>query len=278
MRYTYLLARREDTLSGLAAAYGVTEDALRAANGLAPSEPLRTGQMLKVPAAVAGPSVAPGAATLGGAVVTRGEPARRLIALTFEASFGKGATAAILKELRHAGVRSTWFLGGAWAEKHPRLAREVAAAGHQTECHAYSHPHLRELDATQMREELLRGLAAVAAAAGRKPQLLRPPFGAHNRTLLQVASKLGLGVVLWTFDSLDWQSPGAQYVADRIVGLAQPGAIVGMHASADQAPAALRLAIPRLRAAGYGFATLDDLLRQGRQHPGNARRAANPLR
>jgi len=81
-----------------------------------------------------------------------------------------------------------------------------------------------------------------------------------NRTLLQVASKMGLGVVLWTFDSLDWQNPGATFVADRMAALAEPGAIVHMHASADQAPTALRLAIPRLRALGYEFVTLDQVV------------------
>lgn len=195
--------------------------------------------------------------------VTHGSPDRQIIALTFEASFGEGSAAAILGELKRAKVQATWFLSGVWVERFRQLAREIAAAGHQVETHAYSHPHLRELNAAEMRRELERAVAAVASATKRQPRWLRPPFGAHNKALLQVASKLGLGVVLWSFDSLDWQNPGAAFVADRMAALVEPGAIVHMHASADQAPAALRRAIPRLRAMGYEFGTLDEVVKEG---------------
>jgi peptidoglycan-N-acetylglucosamine deacetylase len=290
MRYTYVRAGTGDTLSSIAAMHGITEDALRFANGLTPQATLRAGQMLKVPLRVgaaatptppspptrpvpkpsASPTIPskppPGPPPAGAApgVISRGRTDRRVIGLTFETAFGVGVTPAVLAELRRAGVSATWFLSGIWAEKHPGLVRAILAAGHQVETHAYSHRHLRELDEAGMREEVLQGVRAVAAASGgRKPRFLRPPFGSHSQTLVSVAEKLGLRVVLWSFDSLDWQNPGPGYVADRIVRLAQPGAIIHMHASADQAPAALRLALPRLRAAGFEFVTLEELLRPG---------------
>lgn len=284
MRYIYLRVQSGDTLFDLASAHGTTVETLRAANSLpAGMSDLRPGQMLKIPLAGAPAAAGHGCGTpveaeavtpakrpmlvlplwlaLPSGVVTCGAPDQRVIALTFEASFGQGSTVAVLEEMRRGGAQATWFLAGVWAERFPQHARAIAAAGHQVETHAYSHPHLRELNATEMRTELERGIAAVARAARRRPRWLRPPYGAYNRTLLQVAAKLGLGVVLWTFDSLDWQNPGVTFVADRMASLAQPGAIVHMHASADQAPAALRLAIPRLRTMGYGFCNLDDAVR-----------------
>jgi polysaccharide deacetylase family protein (PEP-CTERM system associated) len=46
-------------------------------------------------------------------------------------------------------VRSTFFILGWVAERHPQLVREIAAAGHEIACHSYLH----QLITTQTREE-----------------------------------------------------------------------------------------------------------------------------
>ncbi|MEV1121275.1 hypothetical protein AB0I91_39990 [Actinosynnema sp. NPDC049800] len=76
--------------------------------------------------------------------------------------------------------------------------------------------------------------------------------------------------VRWTVDTLGWKGTSggvtAAQVSDRVIGCLRPGAIVLMHVGANPDDGstldadALPDTIDRVRAAGYGFVTLDALL------------------
>ena len=83
---------------------------------------------------------APGSQLLG-PTLARGRPGVPVVALTFDDGPGED-TPRILEILQEAGVRATFFLCGANVERHPELARRVAAEGHEIGNHTYSHPRL----------------------------------------------------------------------------------------------------------------------------------------
>lgn len=60
----------------------------------------------------------------------------------------------ILALLKAHGVQATFFIVGEVAERHPALVREIAAAGHEIACHAYSHRPLWELTPAEFSAEL----------------------------------------------------------------------------------------------------------------------------
>ncbi len=41
---------------------------------------------------------------------------------------------------------------------------------------------------------------------GRKPMLVRPPFGSHNDRVDKVIGDDGASVMQWSVDTLDWQT------------------------------------------------------------------------
>jgi peptidoglycan/xylan/chitin deacetylase (PgdA/CDA1 family) len=54
----------------------------------------------------------------------------------------------------------------------------------------------------------------------------RPPFGARNRRVLDVAAASGFRSIYWSIDSGDWLPRAtAGAVADKILRYAQPGDI-----------------------------------------------------
>ena len=66
----------------------------------------------------------------------------------------------------------------------------------------------------------------------------------------------------WNVDTEDWRRPGAQAIADRIMS-AQPGDVVLMHdggGDRSQTVEALKIALPQLKAQGYRFVTIDELM------------------
>jgi uncharacterized protein YraI len=75
------------------------------------------------------------------------------------------------------------------------------------------------------------------------------------------AAGLGMKVVLWDVDPMDWREPGAQQIASYVLSNAEPGAIVLMHdggGDRSQTVTALETILPALEAQGYRFATVFD--------------------
>ena len=194
-----------------------------------------------------------------------------MVALTFDAGADRGYAERILNTLRDTGVKASFGMTGRWAEQNPDLVRRMVAEGHLLINHTYSHgsftgtsPGTRPLTAEERRREIERTEAVIAAIAGvgLKPYF-RPPYGDYDTATMVQLGQLGYGYnVMWTVDSLGWNGLTAQQIVARCVGRTVPGAILLFHVGADsQDAAALPELIRQLRAAGYSFGTVTDILR-----------------
>src|SRR5262249_14506472 len=120
-------------------------------------------------------------------------PANRApIALTFDLGGDAEPVPAILRALRAARVRATFFVTGRWAAAHPRLLRRIAGGGHALGNHTDSHRDLTRLPDTRIAGELRRAEARIWRACGRTPRpLFRPPFGAWDARVRRIAAAMG---------------------------------------------------------------------------------------
>src|SRR5690349_17844818 len=109
--------------------------------------------------------------------IVRGNTARQEMALTFDCGASGVPTPAILDALRAAGVRSTFFITGKFAEVYPDLTAQIASE-HEVANHSYSHPDFATMSDAQIQNEMLRGEQALnrAGVVNTKP-LWRAPFG-----------------------------------------------------------------------------------------------------
>jgi len=215
----------------------------------------------------------------------------RRIALTFDDGPGE-ATAAILDCLEQHGATATFFVLGRHVAGREDVLRRMEALGCEVANHTFDHPRLSTVPAARAEDELTRGSAAIAAATGRAPSLLRPPYGDWSPETLDVATRLGLKVVLWSLHTSDGDGRPASAIADTILGEARPGSVVVLHdASEDdvdraETARAVELAVPELQAQGYQLVTVSELLRTSRQarrevvarRPGPLRRAVRSVR
>jgi polysaccharide deacetylase family protein (PEP-CTERM system associated) len=62
----------------------------------------------------------------------------------------------ILELLSAADYRATFFILGWIAERHPKLVREIAEAGHEIASHGYEHTRVTKQTAEQFREDVRR--------------------------------------------------------------------------------------------------------------------------
>ncbi len=242
------IVQRGDTLYSIARRFGTTVAELAARNNIVNPALIRVGQMLVIPL------------PQNASAIYRGNPSKNKVAFTFDATYGDNQTNTLLDILRRNNIKATFFLAGIWIENYPQLTRNIAAAGHEIANHTYTHPHLPQLSLSQVANQIVSTGNIIRNTVGKTPYLLRPPFGEYDQSVLNTAARLGYLTIMWTVDSLDWQSPGVDAIIDRVVNNIKPGAIILMHQAAAQTPQALQTIIDRLRNQGYSFGTVTEVL------------------
>ncbi len=218
-------------------------------------------------------------------------PGKKLVALTFDLCEMTGEVAgydaALVDTLRANGVRATFFAGGKWMRSHGERTRQLMADPlFEIGSHAEAHRNLRLLDGDALAAEIMgpqrayetarASLAAqqcvrgegeedLVAAIPRRIGLFRFPFGACNATAVRAVNDAGLLAIQWDRSTGDPSAAqSAEAIADAMLA-AKPGAIVIAHANGRgiHTAAALAVAIPRMKAKGFEFVTVSELLAQG---------------
>jgi peptidoglycan-N-acetylglucosamine deacetylase len=186
------------------------------------------------------------------------------IALTFDDGPDPDSTPLVLDALDAAGARATFFLVGEQLLVHHELGGEVARRGHAVALHGFHHQEHERLPASEIGDDLLRGLDAIEAATGTRPRLFRPPYGRPSQGTAEACRELGLELVYWSAWGMDWEPIPAERIADLALRDLTEGSLVLLHDSAryayrDSARATAE-ALPAILAAaaerGLALATL----------------------
>lgn len=180
----------------------------------------------------------------------------KCIALTFDDGPGPG-TETILDTLKQYNARATFMVVGSrvagWA---PMLQREVAE-GHDIGNHTWDHGDLTNMSIADAQSEVNRTQQAVIEVTGKRPFMVRPPYGSYNAAVLNA---IGLPFILWSVDPNDWKDRDADIVYQRVMAAAKPGAIVLSHDLYPTTAQAYQRIIPDLISQGYTLVTVSNLL------------------
>jgi peptidoglycan/xylan/chitin deacetylase (PgdA/CDA1 family) len=193
----------------------------------------------------------------------------RVVALTFDGGSSDSAVTSILSTLAREHVSATFFVTGDFARRYPGQVAAITSAGHRVGNHSDSHEHYPALTDAEIAGDLADAEAAIVAAGARAAPWFRFPYGRRTSADIRAVNAAGYVPVRWTVDTLGWKgTSGGQTTAtvvQRTLGAAQPGEIVLMHVGANPDDGttldadALPEVIAGLRAAGYGFVTVDQL-------------------
>ena len=209
----------------------------------------------------------------------------RVLALTFDDGPYPPYTEALLEVLDAEGVRATFFVTGAHLAEHPELGRRMLGAGHALANHSWDDAVLAFTAPVGIRRRIRDTDALLRELGWSGPIYFRAPRGMVGPVTLFQLWRTGHRNVLGS-DVGDWMGAGrrsgdcllplglvcptqdAGEIEARLLAAAAPGAILMLHdgydggAGADRSGSveAVRHAIPKLRAAGYRFATVPELL------------------
>jgi peptidoglycan/xylan/chitin deacetylase (PgdA/CDA1 family) len=190
------------------------------------------------------------------------------LALTFDDGPSPTLTPKLLDLLKAKGIKATFFLVGENAAQYPDIVKRIAAEGHEIGNHTWTHAWLTRKSDSIIRDEITRTSALLEQLTGRKPTLIRPPYGATTVLLdRQIKRDFGLQVVLWSVDPLDWKYRNADHVESAILAEARPGSIVLSHDIHATTVAAMPAVIAALSAKGYRFVTVSELITMDRPVP-----------
>jgi peptidoglycan-N-acetylglucosamine deacetylase len=219
-------------------------------------------------------------------------PGKKLVALTFdlcEEPFEiAGYQGGIVDYLRANKIKATFFAGGKWMLTHRKRAMQLMsdplfAIGN----HTWEHRNVRLLSGGPLRDEIANAQTAyeqvreeleqshcalpgqTTPASERVPKrltMIRFPFGACSGPALETVAALGVRPIQWDVSSGDappGQSP--QEMLKDVLNGVRPGSIVLFHANGRgvHTTEAIPIIVAALKAKGYEFATVTELLQSG---------------
>ncbi len=196
------------------------------------------------------------------------------LALTFDDGPDSVYTPLILERLRELKAPATFFVIGSQMEKYPEIVKQEVSEGHLIGNHTFTHPDITDISTERLKLEILATERLLEVVTGRLTILFRSPYaedsepdnGVQARSLDQI-SQLGYLSIGMMIDPNDWRQPGVdKIVADTVrQAEAHQGGVILLHDSGgdrSQTVAALEGLVKKLRADGYEFVPLTDLIGQ----------------
>ena len=201
--------------------------------------------------------------------------AGKTIALTFDDGPDPGYTPQILRILKQNGVHATFFVLGEKAAQYPNVIRQAYLEGNELGNHTYSHPHIETIASWNADMQINATERVLEGITGHGTLLFRPPYGdlpdssqagKKDIVLFTLMEHYGFINVGMNLDPKDYTRPSPAAMIDSLDQQLQkdPSAhIVLLHdggGNRENTVAALPQMIAHLRAEGYTFVTLSELM------------------
>ncbi|GAX76785.1 hypothetical protein CEUSTIGMA_g4231.t1 [Chlamydomonas eustigma] len=158
----------------------------------------------------------------------------RGVTLTFDDGPGP-YTAQLLDLLKRLDIKATFFVMGVAAIRRPELILRMVDEGHVVASHTWGHANLTDVmmsgNLTKMDAEIIDTEDLLFKLTGRRPRLIRPPYGAANKEVVTYLGGRGYSIVMWSGGCIDWffHDMVNKEIPVYINGMADAGALLCFH-------------------------------------------------
>ena len=188
--------------------------------------------------------------------------AGKRVALTFDDGPHPVNTQKILVLLEKYNAKATFFQLGSRVDFYSSITKEVYDQGHEIASHTWDHPDLRDLSTAEVEKQIESTQQAIELVIGEKPDFFRPPYGATNQAVKEVASRFGETEILWSLDTKDWESRNPKTILKVVKSEVKDGSVILMHDIHDTTVEAVEPILKYLQAEGYEMVTLSELYQE----------------
>lgn len=192
--------------------------------------------------------------------IYKGMDNEKKVAFACNVVWGEEYLPQLLKQLKDKNIEITFFIGGQWAEKNEELLKSIHNDGHELGNHGYKHLHHSKLTPDKNKEEIQKTEDIVKRITGCKTVLFAPPYGDLNDTVVDSAEALGYKVIMWSIDTIDWNTKDYRKILQRLENKHHNGAIVLMHPTKVTIEALPQM-IANLEGHGYEITTVSDVIK-----------------
>ena len=202
-----------------------------------------------------------------------------MIALTFDDGPSKKWTPRILALLEKYDAKATFFVVGDAIAGREKIVKRAFREGHEIANHTMTHRPLPTLGKMETFTELVDCSQRITEVIGEAPRFYRPPYLKNTVVATAVGEAVGMVPVGCDVIANDWIEPSATTIANHVIeevvydtlnpvillhdGRPQgqlPFADGGSLDSRDHVVNAVELILASLKAKGYEFVTLSELL------------------
>ncbi len=182
------------------------------------------------------------------------------IALTFDCAWGNSNTDELLSILKNANAKATFFVTGEFCDKYPEDVKKFYDAGHSVQNHSDMHPHVNGMNINSLIEDTRECSRKIKMITGEEPVLYRSPYGEYDDNVITTVEGMGLKVIQWSVDSIDWEDPDPYTIYERITSKTESGSILLFHNDLENTTEALPEILTELLQCGFEFATVEDMI------------------
>ncbi|RAY13012.1 polysaccharide deacetylase family protein [Actinomadura craniellae] len=196
-------------------------------------------------------------------VIRRINTQEKVVFLTIDDGYEYDAE--FVEIVRREKVPILTFLTSTYVKGYGQYFWALRNAGSQMENHTVSHPNLAGLALEGQKKQICGASDTIAQQYGRRPQILRPPFGSMNEITRQAARDCGIkSILMWTSEFYNGTtSPSGvhnQFVhGDGGTNVIKPGDVILMHYRKGLA-ADFRWILQQIRQAGFRPAAVENYL------------------
>jgi peptidoglycan/xylan/chitin deacetylase (PgdA/CDA1 family) len=198
-----------------------------------------------------------------GDFVARVETTEHVVALTFDDGPHPRNTVRMLDLLDQHQVTATFFMMGRNVERHPAIAREVLARGHEVGNHSYSHPKLVLMSPGRVQEEIARTDRLLRDVGVTGEIHFRAPHASKFLVLPYVLTRMGKLSVQGDVDPAEWKRRPPAVMIASVLQQVRPGSIIGFHdTQGDPTLETVDSVLATLIRQGYRFETVSELVKR----------------
>lgn len=188
------------------------------------------------------------------------ETDKKQVAITFDCAWGAEDIPYIIKTLNDNGVIATFFMVGDWIDKNPDAVKLLDENNMELGNHSDSHVHVNQLSYEKNIEDMQACNKKLKELTGAEIKFYRGPYGEYNNTVIQAAEGLGMKVIQWDIDTLDYTGKTPNEMCERIKNKIRNGSIILMHNDTKHTASGLQQIIDCIEALEYEIVPLADLI------------------